>query len=73
MITLNADGHPLLKRFHRLGDEKRSVVIVRPEDYFEWLESRSVRAAGERAIAAGRQTFGYSWSFTISWRIGSMS
>ncbi|MGF6782332.1 SOS response-associated peptidase family protein [Paraburkholderia sp. GAS334] len=23
MLTLNADGHPLMKRFHRPGDEKR--------------------------------------------------
>ena len=27
-ITINADTHPLLRRMHKLGDEKRSLVIV---------------------------------------------
>jgi putative SOS response-associated peptidase YedK len=26
-----------MKRFHRLGDEKRSLIVVRPEDYDDWL------------------------------------
>lgn len=37
MLTVNADRHPLLKRFHKPEDEKRMVVILRPEDYAEWL------------------------------------
>lgn len=45
MLTVNADDHPLMKRFHRPGDEKRSVVVVRPEDYSGWLRSRSADEA----------------------------
>ncbi|CAG4923307.1 SOS response-associated peptidase [Paraburkholderia gardini] len=45
MLTVNADGHPLMKRFHRPGDEKRSVVIIRPEDYLGWLGSKSADEA----------------------------
>ena len=37
MLTVNADGHPIMKRFHKPGDEKRMVVIVDPKDYMTWL------------------------------------
>ena len=37
MLTVNADGHPVMKRFHRPEDEKRMVVILKPEDYDAWL------------------------------------
>jgi hypothetical protein len=45
MLTVNADGYPLMKRFHRPGDEKRSVVVIRPEDYKGWLGSLSTDEA----------------------------
>lgn len=45
MLTVNANDHPLMKRFHRPGDEKRSVVILRPEEYGDWLGSRSTDEA----------------------------
>ncbi|MDI1238663.1 MAG: SOS response-associated peptidase family protein [Polaromonas sp.] len=37
MLTINADGHPVMQRFHKPGDEKRMVVILDPKDYGEWL------------------------------------
>ena len=37
MLTLNADQHPFMNRFHRPGDEKRMPFIVRPELYETWL------------------------------------
>ncbi|SDR37879.1 Putative SOS response-associated peptidase YedK [Paraburkholderia fungorum] len=45
MLTVNADDHPLMKRFHRPGAEKRSVVILRPEEYDDWLGARSTDEA----------------------------
>jgi putative SOS response-associated peptidase YedK len=39
MLTVNATGHPVMQRFHRPEDEKRMVVILRPEDYDGWLRS----------------------------------
>ncbi|MFL9876727.1 SOS response-associated peptidase family protein [Paraburkholderia megapolitana] len=45
MLTLNADDHALMKRMHRPNDEKRSVVVIRPEDYDEWLHTTNVDAA----------------------------
>lgn len=37
-ITINSDDHPLMKRFHKPGDEKRSLVIVPESEYDDWLE-----------------------------------
>ncbi|HJV50880.1 MAG TPA: SOS response-associated peptidase family protein [Noviherbaspirillum sp.] len=37
MLTINADGHPLMQRFHKPGDEKRMLVILHPEQYDDWL------------------------------------
>lgn len=39
MLTMNADRHPLMKRFHRPKDEKRSLVIVPPEHRLDWLHA----------------------------------
>lgn len=41
MLTVNADEHPLMQRFHKPGDEKRSVVVLEPEDYESWLHART--------------------------------
>lgn len=38
MLTINADGHPLMARFHKPGDEKRTVVILHSDQYQPWLE-----------------------------------
>ena len=37
MLTVNADGHPVMQRMHKPEDEKRMVVILHPNDYAEWL------------------------------------
>lgn len=37
MLTINADGHVLMQRFHKPGDEKRMVVILRRDQYDDWL------------------------------------
>lgn len=37
MLTINADGHPLMQRFHKPDDEKRMVMILDPEQYQGWL------------------------------------
>jgi putative SOS response-associated peptidase YedK len=45
MLTVNADEHPLMKRFHKPSDEKRSVVIVPPAAYEDWLSCRNTDEA----------------------------
>jgi hypothetical protein len=37
MLTVNADDHPLMNRFHAPHDEKRMVVVLHPSDYRNWL------------------------------------
>lgn len=39
MLTINADAHPLMKHFHKPGDEKRMVVVLPPERYADWLQA----------------------------------
>ena len=41
MLTLNADAHPFMNRFHKPGDEKRMVVILRDEDHEHWLTAKA--------------------------------
>jgi putative SOS response-associated peptidase YedK len=44
LLTLNADGHPVMGRFHAPGDEKRSLVII-PEGHREaWLHASPTEA-----------------------------
>jgi putative SOS response-associated peptidase YedK len=45
MLTVNADRHPLMRRFHKPGDEKRMVVILEPEQYDAWLHTSADKAA----------------------------
>jgi putative SOS response-associated peptidase YedK len=44
-ITVNADEHPLMNRFHKPGAEKRSLVIVPREEYGTWLGCRDPEIA----------------------------
>jgi len=37
MLTINADSHPLMQRFHKPNEEKRMLVIVEPSQYEDWL------------------------------------
>lgn len=37
LVTINADEHPLMSRFHAPGKEKRSVVVLQDEDWDAWL------------------------------------
>lgn len=39
MLTINADGHRLMNQFHAPGEEKRSVVVVAPDHYDDWLHA----------------------------------
>ena|SRR5450830_759099 len=44
-LTINADDHLLMRRFHRPGDEKRSLVIVPPDAWDDWLGCRNPELA----------------------------
>jgi putative SOS response-associated peptidase YedK len=40
MLTVNSDERPFMNRFHRPGDEKRSVVTVPRVTYEQWLSCK---------------------------------
>lgn len=37
MLTINANDHQLMNQFHDPADEKRMVVMLRPDQYDDWL------------------------------------
>jgi putative SOS response-associated peptidase YedK len=39
MLTINAESHPVMKHFHGLEDEKRSIVVLQNEQYQPWLKA----------------------------------
>ena len=39
MLTINADMHPVMNHFHKPGDEKRTVVPLKPEFFKDWLNA----------------------------------
>ena len=45
MLPINADEHPLMRRFHRPDHEKRSVVILPDAHLRSWLTSASIEEA----------------------------
>jgi putative SOS response-associated peptidase YedK len=44
-LTINADDHGVMRRFHKPGDEKRSLVILHQDDYDAWLACRNPEQA----------------------------
>ena len=53
MLTLNADQHPLMRRMHKpdpkLGpdrQDKRSLVLLEPQDFDQWLAGTVEDASG---------------------------
>ena len=43
MLTVNADGHVLMQRFHKPEDEKRMVVLLDEADCDAWLDAPQAR------------------------------
>jgi putative SOS response-associated peptidase YedK len=39
MLTINADDHPFMRRFHAPEDEKRSVVMLQHHELESWLRA----------------------------------
>ncbi|MDO8065268.1 MULTISPECIES: SOS response-associated peptidase family protein [unclassified Janthinobacterium] len=42
MLTINADGHSLMQRFHKPYDEKRMVMSLDPDQCLSWLDGSLV-------------------------------
>lgn len=40
MLTLNADAHPLMRRFHKPGEEKRTIAVLERDAWPLWQQAR---------------------------------
>lgn len=45
MLTVNADDHPVMRQFHKPGDEKRTPVIIAPALHDAWLSAEPAEAS----------------------------
>lgn len=45
MLTVNADDHPVMRQFHKPGEEKLTPVIIASELHDKWLSSDPAEAA----------------------------
>lgn len=45
MLTVNADDHPVMRQFHKPGDEKRTPVIIAPDLQDAWLSADTTQAS----------------------------
>jgi putative SOS response-associated peptidase YedK len=45
MLTVNAESHPVMSRFHKAGDEKRTPVVVPESKFSDWLAATQSDAA----------------------------
>ena len=52
MLTINADGHPVMKHFHKAEDKKRSIVVLKNTDYLPWLHANHDEARSLLNLAA---------------------
>jgi putative SOS response-associated peptidase YedK len=37
LLTINADAHPIMGQFHPANDEKRSIAVIEPESFDDWV------------------------------------
>ena len=44
MLTVNADAHPVMRQFHKPGDEKRTPVVIAPALHATWLNANHAQA-----------------------------
>ena len=45
LLTVNADAHPVMRQFHAPDDEKRTPVILHPDQFNAWLDAEPPQAA----------------------------
>jgi putative SOS response-associated peptidase YedK len=45
LLTVNADGHPIMGRLHRPEDEKRMPVIIARQHFAQWLNATPANAS----------------------------
>jgi putative SOS response-associated peptidase YedK len=54
MLTINAEGHEVMKHFHKPQDEKRSIVVLNDSEYIPWLHANHEKAKALLLLAPFR-------------------
>ena len=54
MLTINARGHEVMKHFHKVDDEKRSIVVLKDTEYQPWLNANHDQARKLLNLASPR-------------------
>lgn len=52
MLTVNAEGHEVMKHFHKPEDEKRSIVVLKENKYESWLHADHKEARSLLKVAS---------------------
>ena len=51
MLTINANGHEVMKHFHKPEDEKRAIVVLNENEYAPWLFANHAEASNLLKLA----------------------
>jgi putative SOS response-associated peptidase YedK len=51
MLTVNADGHSIMRHFHKPDDEKRSIIVLDDAGYQPWLHASHEQARSLLIVA----------------------
>jgi putative SOS response-associated peptidase YedK len=57
LLTINADGHPLMQRFHKPDEEKRSIVTMDFSQAMDWMASQNDSVARAQLVALDHTLF----------------
>ncbi len=57
LLTVNADGHPLMQRFHKPDEEKRSIVALDYSQAMAWMASQNDSVARAQLVALDHTLF----------------
>lgn len=66
-LTINADEHELMRRFHKPGDEKRALVVVPQSEWDDWLNCNDLEYA-RSFLRHYPAEFMASWEFAVPLR-----
>ena len=68
MLTVNADEHPVMRQFHKSGDEKRTPVVMAPHLHDHWLSANTVQAHALMALTLMPELKAFSAPSTVATR-----
>ena len=68
MLTVNADQHPVMRQFHKPGDEKRTPVVMAPHLHDQWLSANTAQALELMALNHMPELKAFSAPSTVATR-----